>query len=184
VAQRRERWSSATQTVARQVRELRDRRGWSADDLAAECARLGAPDLNRNVIANLESDRRTYVTADELLVLAYALDVAPVHLLVPIDVRDDLDADRYRVVPDVFLSPAQTRAWVRGRFCPPSRDPRRYYGNVPAEEYRPPTAEMTEYSEQLAALREGAKDVFGPKAATTWFGPEPEVSGDKPQHEG
>jgi transcriptional regulator with XRE-family HTH domain len=160
MAQRRERWSSATQTVASQVRKFRDRRGWSADDLAAECAQLGAADLNRNVIANLESGRRGYVTADEVLVLAYALDVAPVHLLVPIDRRDELDADRYRVVPDVFLPPATTRAWIRGAFCPPGRDPRRYFGNVPAEEYRSPTPEMQEYSDSLRSIEEAEKEIF------------------------
>jgi len=184
VAQRRERWSSATQTVGRQVRVFRERRGWSAEGLATECARLGATDLNRNVLANLESGRRGYVTADEVFVLAYALDVAPVHLLIPIDARDDLDADRYRIVPDMFLPPAAVRAWVRGTFCPPGRDPRRYFGNVPAEEYRPPTADMKEYSESLAALGQSARDLFGPEAAAEWFGPEAEVDRDKPQRDG
>jgi transcriptional regulator with XRE-family HTH domain len=160
VTQRRERWSSATQTVAAQVRELRQRRGWSAEDLARECERLGAPDLNRSVLANLESGRRKYITADEVLTLAYALDVAPVHLLVPIDRRDDLDADRYRVAPDVFLSPAATRAWIRGTFCPPGRDPRRYFGNVPADEYQPPTPGMREASESLAALEDAERQLF------------------------
>jgi hypothetical protein len=49
---------------------------------------------------------------------------------------------------------------VRGRFCPPGRDPRRYFGNVPAEEYRPPTPEMVEYGESLDEVLQADRDVF------------------------
>ena len=75
---RREVWSNPTRTVAARVQELRRKRGWSAEALAEECADLGMPALNRSVIANIESGRRTYVSVEELLTLAYALDVAPV----------------------------------------------------------------------------------------------------------
>jgi hypothetical protein len=58
-------------------------------ELAARCAELGAGHLTENVIENIESGRRDKqgrrrrdVTVDELLTLAVALNVAPVHLLV------------------------------------------------------------------------------------------------------
>jgi transcriptional regulator with XRE-family HTH domain len=74
--------------VARRVREVRKQRGWTAERLAAECARVGAPHLTASVIANIESGRRDQqgrrrrdVTVDELLHLAGALDVDLSHLL-------------------------------------------------------------------------------------------------------
>jgi transcriptional regulator with XRE-family HTH domain len=74
--------------VARRVREIRKQRGWTAERLAAECARVGASQLTASVIANIESGRRDQqgrrrrdVTVDELLHLAAALDVDMSHLL-------------------------------------------------------------------------------------------------------
>jgi transcriptional regulator with XRE-family HTH domain len=70
------------------VREIRQRRGWTAAALAERCAEIGAPEITRSVIANLETGRpgpdgrrRRDVTIDELLTLAYALDVPPADLL-------------------------------------------------------------------------------------------------------
>src|SRR5437899_1355429 len=133
---RREVWSNPTRTVAARVQELRRKRGWSAEALAEECADLGMPALNRSVIANIESGRRTYVSVEELLTLAYALDVAPVHLLVPVEVDETADAHRYQVAPDRFLPIPAAREWIRGQLCPPGRDPRTYHSEVPREEWQ------------------------------------------------
>ncbi|MEV0282454.1 helix-turn-helix transcriptional regulator, partial [Streptomyces sp. NPDC050610] len=43
--------------VAGEVRRRRKEKGWSAQDLADRCERLGHP-IPRNVIANMESGRR------------------------------------------------------------------------------------------------------------------------------
>jgi transcriptional regulator with XRE-family HTH domain len=117
--------------VARRIRELRTRRGWSAERLAKACADVGRPELNRSVIANIESRRRREVTLEEAVTLAYVLDVAPVHLMVPVD-----DAELYLGTPDPLPNPA-ARAWIRGEWCPPGCDPRVYFSEVPAEEFRP-----------------------------------------------
>jgi transcriptional regulator with XRE-family HTH domain len=136
--QRRERRDSSTRTIADRVKELRQKRGWSAAALADECAELGMPALNRSVIANLESGRRTYVSTDELLVFAYALDVAPVHLMVPLEEDDSIEQHRYYVTPGHAMHVPVTRQWIRGEFCPPGRDPRTYFSEVPREEWQPP----------------------------------------------
>jgi transcriptional regulator with XRE-family HTH domain len=75
-------------TVARRVKELRKRRGWSARRLAEACAATGSPQLSESVIANIESGRRDEsgrrrrdVTVDEAIGLAKALDVPAIHLL-------------------------------------------------------------------------------------------------------
>jgi transcriptional regulator with XRE-family HTH domain len=101
--------STPTKVISRQVRETRDRRGWNAQQLADRCAEAGMPTLDRSTIANIESGRRRRIGADELLVLAYVLDVAPVHLLVPRD-----DEDPFEVVPNAEVKAAQARRWIRG----------------------------------------------------------------------
>jgi transcriptional regulator with XRE-family HTH domain len=102
--------------VAARVRQVRKRRDWSPADLAARCAELGAADLTENVIENIESrsarasKRPRPVTVDELLALGEALNVAPVHLLVPVD-----DGDQpYQVTATVAAERFRVRAWIRG----------------------------------------------------------------------
>ncbi len=124
--------------VARRMKELRQRRGWTAAELADRCAEIGMPELNRSVIANIESHRRKYVTVDEAFTLAYALDVAPIHLLVPTTLDPDFESTIYGVAPDRFLPVAETRAWIRGDFSPGGIDPRIYHSEVPKEEFSPP----------------------------------------------
>lgn len=62
--------------VVRNVRRLRDRRGWSAQDLAGQTAQAGHH-VPRSTLANLENGRRRVVTVDELAALAAALSVDP-----------------------------------------------------------------------------------------------------------
>ena len=71
--------------VAGRVRELRDRRGWSGTELAERMAEAGMPQFDRGILANFESGRRRSISVDEVLVLALVLDVAPVHLFVPVE---------------------------------------------------------------------------------------------------
>jgi transcriptional regulator with XRE-family HTH domain len=76
--------SSASDAVRQRVRELRERRGWSAQALADRCQDLGLP-FTRDIITSIELGRRKAVDVDELLALALALGVSPTHLLVPAD---------------------------------------------------------------------------------------------------
>jgi transcriptional regulator with XRE-family HTH domain len=122
-------WQTPSATVARRVRELRDRRGWSAQQLAGRCAEAGADDLDRTRIANIESRRRRNVSIDEVLVLAHALDVAPVHLFVPVEEK------WLAVTPKWIVGAGRVREWVRGRYPLPSRDSRRYWTEVPDHEW-------------------------------------------------
>lgn len=136
-------WASPRTAVASAVAELRKRMDWTAEDLARECAQLGMPSLNRSVIANIESGRRKYISVDEMCCLAYALDVAPVHLLVPTGVNEPAP-DYYACTPEVLMPAKDARQWIRGELAPPGSDPRRYFSNVPAEEFSPPQAADTE----------------------------------------
>ncbi|MGW4905049.1 helix-turn-helix domain-containing protein [Streptomyces sp. NPDC004270] len=69
--------------VAGEVRRRRKEMGWSAQDLADQCERLGHP-IPRNVIANMESGRRANVPLVDVMVLAAALETYPVCLIFPV----------------------------------------------------------------------------------------------------
>lgn len=107
--------------------------------LAARCAGLGAPGLTAQTLYKLEGARDNPakrpprpVTVDELLALALALNVAPVHLLVPIDGDDE----PYQVTMTETASRARARAWIRGNVTlaalPLVADSRQFYGEQPA----------------------------------------------------
>lgn len=62
--------------VVNNVRRLRERRGWSAADLAARMIDMPHP-VSRSQLANLENDRRASLSLDETIALATALTVVP-----------------------------------------------------------------------------------------------------------
>lgn len=83
--------------TAEQVRRHRERLGMSREQLAAECARLGAPQLTYAAIVSIElgrrdkaGKRRRDVSVDELLVLGLALAVPPLLLLVPLGAEESV----------------------------------------------------------------------------------------------
>lgn len=98
-------WESASSTVAQRVQQLRKRRGWSVARLAAECAKVGAPQLTANVLTNLLSrqQRRRDLTVEEVGALAAVFDLVPARLLP--DVWEPID-DPARLVLS-FKSPEQ-----------------------------------------------------------------------------
>ncbi|MFF4532616.1 helix-turn-helix domain-containing protein [Streptomyces sp. NPDC001407] len=70
-------------TVAAEVRRRRKELRMSAQDLADACAEIGYP-IPRNVIANMESGRRSTLPLVEVMVLAKALRTHPICLLYPV----------------------------------------------------------------------------------------------------
>ena len=116
------------------MRLVRQRRAWTARDLAGRCAAIGAPQITHTVITNLETGRpgpdgrrRRDVTVDELLVLAAALDVPPPYLLAPLTGDgilaitpslevDGLGASRWlcgEKIPVAFGAPARAGTFFR-----------------------------------------------------------------------
>ena len=132
---------SVSDVVAARVREVREKRRMTVVDLAARCAELGAPGLTLQALYKLEGQRDPAkrhprpVTVAELLALALALDVAPVHLLVPVD-----DGEQpYQVTAAVSESRFRVRSWIRGLF-PLARLPRvgaerDFWAEVPDDEF-------------------------------------------------
>jgi len=99
----------ASDLIATQLKQLRARRGLTVKELAARCRELGGSDLTANVLTNIEVRRRD-VSADELLLLALALDVAPTHLLAP----PPGSTTGLAVTPDVVATPEAAALWIRG----------------------------------------------------------------------
>lgn len=94
----------------------------------------------RVVVTKLETGRRPDITVVELLALAFVLDVAPIHLLVPVA----SDCVLYRVTPELSTPADQARKWIRGRLPMPGQDPRRYFAEVPDQEWQPPNWSATD----------------------------------------
>ncbi|MGW1431863.1 helix-turn-helix domain-containing protein [Streptomyces sp. NPDC002431] len=76
-------------TVAREVRRRRKELHWSAQDLADKCADIGHP-IPRNVIANMESGRRSNLPLVDVMILAEALNTPPICLIYPVGYVDDI----------------------------------------------------------------------------------------------
>lgn len=95
-------------SIASEVRSHRLAQGLSAQQLSDRCASLGMP-IQRSVIANLESGRRTTVTVAELVILAAALQVPPAILVFP--VGQDVNAE---VLPGAYQEPLAAVEWMAG----------------------------------------------------------------------
>ena len=99
----------ASELAGDRIKQIRQRRGWTAGQLAERCKEIGAPEITVSVIANIETGRkdkdglrRRDVTVDELFAFAYALEVPPVLLTVPLD-----GADQLQVTPEVEMDCAR-----------------------------------------------------------------------------
>lgn len=103
--------------VARRLPVLRERHGWSAQQLADRCAEAGWPELNRAIIANIESGRRRSISIDEVLLLAMVLDVTPVHLMDPEPESAGLPVGNQIIEPDF------ARPWLAGQALLSDQDP-------------------------------------------------------------
>ncbi|MGH9250758.1 MAG: helix-turn-helix domain-containing protein [Acidimicrobiales bacterium] len=121
-----------SQALAAAVRECRrTRKGWSQERLSRELDGLGVR-LHPTAIVKIERGTRG-VSVDEAFALALALQVAPVHLLVPLD--DDAPV---AVTPNTSAPAAEVRDWVRGRRELDDDAERWYFFWVPASEFPPP----------------------------------------------
>ena len=111
----------ATEIVGRRIKELRSRRGLSAQRLADLCREAGAPDLNRQVITNLENGRRGIADVGEVLILARVLNAPPVLLFTPVGTDDALAlSPTFSMRPDVALR------WTSGEVPLPDADTREW----------------------------------------------------------
>jgi transcriptional regulator with XRE-family HTH domain len=94
--------------IAEQIKRFRQERDMSAQQLADETAKLGFL-VPRSVIANLESGRRNSITVPEILVIARALQVAPLLLLFPVGQQEI-----FEVTPGINVTAWDAAKWFAG----------------------------------------------------------------------
>lgn len=80
----------------------------SAQDLADRCAELGAP-MQRSVIANFESGRRSSIGVSEVFVLAAALKIPPVWLITGVGYEETVE-----FLPGEYTDPYVCSQWIYG----------------------------------------------------------------------
>lgn len=150
-----------TEAVASRVRQLRRTRGWTAEELADRMTEVGIP-WNQPVVSRLETGKRESISLAEVLALAYILDVAPIHLFVPIDPGEA----EYQVVPSREIAVHAAREWIRGQAPLPGGDVRQYFSEVPVEEY---AAASAAYMERLRRRVQGGPGPEGDyEPSTPW----------------
>jgi transcriptional regulator with XRE-family HTH domain len=156
---------SVSDAVAQRIKEARARRGWSAKQLAEQCAKRGLTGLTHSVLNNIESGRRNEkgqrkrdVTVDELMGLALVLDVAPIHML-GLPEKGDTDV-AVRVTPEVVISDSVSLLqWARGDAPLPQSDERLYYASA-IEQMPAPDARRTTTEYARSVLQDRAKELL------------------------
>jgi transcriptional regulator with XRE-family HTH domain len=122
-----------TQVVAARMRQLRKKRGWSADELAKRMMAAGIP-WQRIVVTKLETGRRAAVSVDEFLALAAVLNCPPVMLITPDD------GPPYQITSTITESVFAVRGWIRGAGPLDDADSREYFAEMPrGESFTPVT---------------------------------------------
>lgn len=102
---------TATQCLARKVRQLRTDRGWSAQKVADLLAEIydGDPPMDRPAIANLENGRRKAVTIEEFIALSVVFNVPPPLMLLPLGTEDVVE-----ITPQSRIHPHLAVEWFAG----------------------------------------------------------------------
>lgn len=80
----------------------------SVQQLADRTTELGMP-IPRSVLANLESGRRETVSAAEVVILAAALDIAPIELISPVGFDQQVE-----MLPGRMMDPLSAMRWFTG----------------------------------------------------------------------
>lgn len=122
----------------------------TAMSLAQRCKALGAAHITRDFVTSLETRRRG-ISADDVIALAYALDVAPLALLALDASKDETVA----VTPGVAVAdPEEWRNWLVGDAALEGSDPRLYYGSALEQMEAPGGQAMSAYVRALIAERQ------------------------------
>ena len=133
---------------ARRLREARQSKRWTQQDLADAMQRVGHP-INRVAIAKIEKGAQAGLkpgetaaraaSLPEAIAFAVALGVSPLHLFLPIE--EDVDV---QLTSKVTVRPDRARAWARGRRPLDMADAKFYEFQSPSE----PTWEEEEVRRQ------------------------------------
>jgi transcriptional regulator with XRE-family HTH domain len=97
-----------SQVFARRMREVREHRGWTQQDLADRLKELGVG-IDRATLARIENGTRG-LPLDDALVISAALGPSPLHMFVPTN-----SSEAVALAPKLIESARLVREWIRGR---------------------------------------------------------------------
>lgn len=141
---------SARDLIGTRVKEIRTRRGLTAAALAKRCNDIGAKHITRDFVTNLETKRRG-LSVDDVFVLAFALDVAPLALLALDATKDEVIAVAESVA---VVDPEEWRNWLVGDAALEGTDAKLYYGAALETMEAPGGQAMSAYVRSLVAERQ------------------------------
>lgn len=114
---------TAGQVVADQIKDRREKRNLSQQELATKIGE------SQSTIARIESGKRS-ITVDDVFKIAWALEVAPVHLL-----GAGFRGDAVPITATLEVEPPVARAWIRGKTPLRDGDHRAFlFENIPDDE--------------------------------------------------
>jgi len=119
---------TASEVYRRRLRETRQLKGWTQQQLADEMGKLGFK-IDASAVTRLERGTRG-VTLDEVIATAATLGVSPLHLIVPLDDAAELD-----VTPGLPVTGGGARAWIRGQRPLDGSDDRFFYVVTPEHDW-------------------------------------------------
>jgi transcriptional regulator with XRE-family HTH domain len=108
------------------LREVRRLKGWTQQELADALARAGL-DLSAFAITRIETGNRG-VSLDQAIAMAAVLGVSPLHMIVP------LEDERVQLAPQLTVTTAEARAWLRGQRPLQEADERIFLFQTPPSE--------------------------------------------------
>jgi transcriptional regulator with XRE-family HTH domain len=145
------------QVFGARLREVRESRRWTQIELAARLEDLGHP-VSQSKLAKIEKGATSVkyenaadkVNLADVLAIAYALDVCPLHLFCPVEQEPRVEIVRGRQP----LDPEWLREWVRGEREALGQDPKVFFAERPRVEIE---ADM----EAVRAVRIGRETTHG-----------------------
>lgn len=156
--------------VMGRVTRERKRRGFSAQDLAGECSARGYT-MARNVVANLESGRRTSLTVAELVAFSEVLEVPLLALLFDLE---DLRAESVLALPS--SRPATTwEELLQAQGVPPDDDDRPSMVLSLSRELESYESGMLAAHTSLSRVREDASRLSADQFAKIYTGRSPDT---------
>jgi transcriptional regulator with XRE-family HTH domain len=118
------------EVFAQRVKEARTRRGWTQRQLAERLTDLDYP-TDRTAVLRIETGKRADVRLSDVFAFALALDVWPLHLIVPLE-----DEAPIAVTPARVVAAPKARAWIRGLAMLRGTDPSAVFAQLPESEQR------------------------------------------------
>jgi transcriptional regulator with XRE-family HTH domain len=128
--------------IRRRLREIRDSRRLTRKQLADRLEAIGYP-IEALTLARIEGGRVKRLTVDDVIALAYALDVSPLFLMLPYEgelrayegetiwLTDGTVEIGANVQP---VDPHMLRDWLRGNETLPGQDASRFNRELPPDE--------------------------------------------------